>query len=65
MAGRRRGDDTDWAVTAATPDLEGVWSALKPHLAHRFPFELDAFQKEAFIHLEKVFVAHTQHTASL
>jgi len=50
-----------WAVTASLPDA--AWEALKPHLARTFPFELDHFQKQAIMRLERnesVFVAaHT------
>ena len=50
----RKVGDTEWAVAQGMPDLEVRWAALKPRLAHRFPFELDTFQKEAIIHLEQV-----------
>ena len=41
-------------MAGGMPDLEQRFRALKPRMAHRFPFELDAFQKEAIIHLEQV-----------
>ena len=50
-----------WADTTALPDT--AWESLRPHLARRFPFELDHFQKQAIMRLERnesVFVAaHT------
>lgn len=43
--------------------LPAAFHRLRPNLAHKFPFELDPFQKEAVLHLEQghsVFVAaHT------
>jgi len=52
-----------WAVRETIVDLEQQWDALKHHLAKTYPFELDTFQKEAIVHMEKdnsVFVAaHT------
>lgn len=52
---------TSWADT--TPLDESIFDAMKPKLAMRFPFELDFFQKQAIMRLERkesVFVAaHT------
>ncbi|CAL8471306.1 g10848 [Coccomyxa elongata] len=54
---------TAWAVRGGIKDLAGEFERLRPSMAHHFPFELDTFQKEAVVHLEKghsVFVAaHT------
>jgi hypothetical protein len=61
----RQQGDTEWAVTSRTPALDHVWAALKPQLAHRFPFELDVFQKEAIIHLEQVSIATLSCPANL
>ena len=51
----------DWADTRYLP--ESAFDALRPRLALRFPFELDVFQKQAVLRLERresVFVAaHT------
>lgn len=48
---------------ALTPTKGVSGPRLRPHMAHRFPFELDPFQQEAVLHLEQghsVFVAaHT------
>lgn len=41
-------------MAGGMPGLEQRFRALKPRMAHRFPFELDAFQKEAIVHLEQV-----------
>ncbi|KAF5841460.1 P-loop containing nucleoside triphosphate hydrolase protein [Dunaliella salina] len=56
----------EWAVrnTLGSPaDVESAFSELGPNLALHYPFELDVFQKEAVVHLERrnsVFVAaHT------
>eukprot|EP00762_Andalucia_godoyi_P000721 ANDGO_05224.mRNA.1 Putative ATP-dependent RNA helicase C550.03c len=50
-----------WAISQKA-DLSH-FEALKPHLAMHYPFELDGFQKEAILHMERgesVFVAaHT------
>ena len=50
-----------WASTDALPD--SVFELLRPHLAMTYPFELDFFQKQAVMRLERresVFVAaHT------
>ncbi|CAI7923064.1 unnamed protein product, partial [Closterium sp. NIES-53] len=52
-----------WAVTDAIPDLDREFAVIEPDMAMSFPFNLDTFQKEAIIHLERhesVFVAaHT------
>lgn len=45
---------TAWAVRGGVKDLAGEFERLRPNLAHHFPFELDNFQKEAIVHLEKV-----------
>ncbi len=59
----RRAGDAAWAVRGAIPDLAAAWAAAAPGLARTWPFELDAFQKEAILHMEagrSVFVAaHT------
>ena len=51
----------DWAETRVLPESD--FDALRPRLALRFPFELDGFQKQAVLRLERresVFVAaHT------
>jgi len=39
---------------SAIPNLAAEWAALKPRLAHHWPFELDVFQKQAVWHLERV-----------
>lgn len=41
-------------MASGMPDLQQRFKALKPRMAHHFPFELDTFQKEAIIHLEQV-----------
>ena len=33
--------------------MEAAFSELRPYLALHFPFELDTFQKEAVVHLER------------
>ncbi|KAL2653895.1 hypothetical protein R1flu_022023 [Riccia fluitans] len=52
-----------WAVMETIPGIAEKFSELVPDMAMTFPFELDAFQKEAVYHLERnesVFVAaHT------
>jgi antiviral helicase SKI2 len=52
-----------WAVREPIADLEKEWGKIKPRLAKKYPFELDTFQKEAIIHMERdnsVFIAaHT------
>lgn len=45
---------TEWAVRGGVADLDGEFERLRPNLAHHFPFELDRFQKEAVVHLERV-----------
>lgn len=45
---------TAWAVRGGIKDLSGEFERLRPSMAHHFPFELDTFQKEAVVHLEKV-----------
>ena len=45
---------TQWAVRGAIKDVNAEFERLRPDLAHLFPFELDGFQKEAVIHLERV-----------
>jgi antiviral helicase SKI2 len=44
--------DLEFAVRGGIDDLGAAWSALLPHMALRYPFELDTFQKEAVLHLE-------------
>ncbi|GBF97557.1 hypothetical protein Rsub_10158 [Raphidocelis subcapitata] len=61
---RRRRGDLEFAVRGGVEDLPTAWTALKAKgLAMEHPFELDTFQKEAVVHLERgeqVFVAaHT------
>ena len=52
-----------WAVMERFDDVQEAYRREVPEPAHDFPFELDLFQKEAIVHLEKsenVFVAaHT------
>ncbi|KAL0030068.1 hypothetical protein WJX79_004816 [Trebouxia sp. C0005] len=59
----KKKSEYDWAMPGGFPDLEVAFNKLRPNLAHKFPFELDPFQKEAVLHLEQghsVFVAaHT------
>ena len=59
---RRKTGET-WAVMERFDDVQEAFRREVPEPAHEFPFELDAFQKEAIVHLEKsenVFVAaHT------
>ncbi len=43
----------EWAVRGGVPDLDAQFERLRPRMAHRFPFELDRFQKEAIVHLEQ------------
>ncbi len=45
---------TAWAVRGGVEDLAGEFERLRPKMAHHFPFELDNFQKEAIVHLERV-----------
>jgi antiviral helicase SKI2 len=56
-----RGAPTSWAVMTYLPDSE--FEILRPKMAMQFPFELDVFQKQAVMRLERrecVFVAaHT------
>ena len=52
-----------WAVREPIVNLDEEWAKVEPYLAKKYPFNLDTFQKEAIIHMEKndsVFVAaHT------
>jgi antiviral helicase SKI2 len=52
-----------WAVREPIVALDEEWAKIEPYLAKKYPFNLDTFQKEAIIHMEKndsVFVAaHT------
>lgn len=52
-----------WAVREPIVNLDEEWAKIEPYLAKKYPFNLDTFQKEAIIHMEKnysVFVAaHT------
>ena len=52
-----------WAVREPIADLAQEWANLEPYMAKKYPFNLDTFQKEAILHMEKgdsVFVAaHT------
>ena len=43
-----------WAVRGDIKNVNAEFERLRPDLAHVFPFELDGFQKEAVIHLERV-----------
>ena len=52
---------TQWAVRGAISNVNAEFERLRPDLAHSFPFELDAFQKEAVIHLEQVCSIQKQH----
>ena len=60
-SGARATKRKSWAITAPV-DVRN-WSTLVPNPAYHFPFELDNFQKQAVLHLERnecVFVAaHT------
>ncbi len=56
--GGSAGHRSEWAVRGGVPNLAAEWEQLRPNLAHRFPFELDTFQKEAIIHIEQVRLAH-------
>ncbi len=49
---------TQWAVRGDIKNVNAEFERLRPDLAHVFPFELDGFQKEAVIHLERVWRAH-------
>ncbi|KAL3159262.1 hypothetical protein ABBQ32_011226 [Trebouxia sp. C0010 RCD-2024] len=59
----KKKSEHEWAVSGSFPNLQERFDKLRPHMAHRFPFELDPFQQEAVLHLEQghsVFVAaHT------
>ena len=61
-AAKKQKGDT-WAVMNRLEDVHESYRREVPEPAHEFPFELDVFQKEAIVHLEKgesVFVAaHT------
>ena len=61
-AAKKQKGDT-WAVMSRLDDVHESYRREVPEPAHEFPFELDVFQKEAIVHLEKgesVFVAaHT------
>lgn len=52
---------TQWAVRGAIRDVNAEFERLRPNLAHHFPFELDSFQKEAVIHLERVSIFCYDH----
>lgn len=58
-----RKEQKQWAISAGIENLDEEYRRVVPHPAITFPFELDRFQKEAIIHLERnesVFVAaHT------
>ena len=41
-------------MRGAIADVAAQFEALRPNLAHAFPFELDTFQKEAILHIEQV-----------
>lgn len=49
-----KADEHEWAVRGGIPHLEAAFERLRPDLAMTHPFELDAFQKEAVLHLEQV-----------
>lgn len=49
---------TAWAVRGEVSNVNAEFERLRPTLAHYFPFELDGFQKEAVIHLERVGLPH-------
>jgi len=54
-SGRRSSRVTGVSLAqSAIPNLAAEWAALKPRLAHHWPFELDVFQKQAVWHLERV-----------
>jgi len=59
---KKKSADT-WAVMERFADVQEAYRREVPEPAHDFPFELDTFQKEAIVHLERsenVFVAaHT------
>ncbi|XP_024988719.1 DExH-box ATP-dependent RNA helicase DExH11 isoform X1 [Cynara cardunculus var. scolymus] len=61
--GRQQPEAKVWAVTGGSDGIADHFDELVPDMALDFPFELDAFQKEAIYYLEKgesVFVAaHT------
>ena len=61
--GKLKTEEKVWAVREKVANLDEQWQEILPILAHRYPFELDTFQKEAIIHMERgnsVFVAaHT------
>eukprot|EP00899_Mesostigma_viride_P007991 jgi/Mesvir1/17193/Mv07613-RA.1 len=55
----------EWAVEHAIPNVHAVFPQLVPRPARHYKFELDIFQKEAVIHMERgdnVFV--TAHTSA-
>ena len=44
----------EWAVRGGIRDVNQEFNALRPNLAMTHKFELDTFQKEAVLHLERV-----------
>ena len=43
----------EWALRGGIPNMKAEFEKLRPHLAMTHSFELDTFQKEAVLHLEK------------
>ena len=54
MGEKAAGKEKEWAVHGGMKDIDAAFDALRPDLAKSYPFELDAFQKEAVLHLEQV-----------
>ena len=54
VAKARGPSHAEWAVRGGIPNAQAAFERLRPSLAMTHPFELDAFQKEAVIHLEQV-----------
>ena len=44
----------EWALRGGIKNVKAEFDHLRPHLAMTHSFELDTFQKEAVLHLEKV-----------
>lgn len=62
-AAPKKADTRQWAREKSIGDVEVAFEAVRPNMAMDFPFELDSFQKEGVVLMERaesVFVAaHT------
>ena len=58
----------EWAREKTIPDVEAAFEEIKPNMAMSFPFELDSFQKEGVVLMERgqsiLVAAHTSAGAT-